>query len=331
MNDRKGFAQSIETSYMGMRLSGPVIASSSPLTASADSVAELAAAGAGAVVLKSVFEEQIAGQAASLEKYSDYPEAQQYLNRYMEGDYVNGYINLVKELKKRVNIPVIGSINCHTSGRWVEYAAALEDAGADAIELNIFLQPVSPEQSGAEIESAYLDIAAAVTESVTAIPVAVKLAPHFTNPLNVITSLRDRGVKGVVLFNRMFEPQIQIDTMQLTAGDPLSAPAELRASLRTVALCSAKVEGVDISVSTGVHDHADAIRSLLAGATTVQVCTALYKNGIGYISDINAGIADWMNGHGYRSIEDFRARMNAHAAKDGGMYYRTQYMRYFPE
>lgn len=331
MNDRKGFAQSIETSYMGMRLSGPVIASSSPLTASADSVAELAAAGAGAVVLKSVFEEQIAGQAASLEKYSDYPEAQQYLSRYMEGDYVTGYINLIRELKMRVDIPIIGSINCYTAGRWAEYAATLEKAGADAIELNIFLQPVSPERSGAEIESDYIDIAAAVTESVSAIPVAVKLAPHFTNPLNVIASLRDRGVRGVVLFNRMFEPQIRIDTMQLAAGEPFSTSAELRTSLRTVALCSAKVERVDISVSTGVHDYADAIRSLLAGATTVQVCTALYKNGIGYISDINAGIADWMNGHGYRSIEDFRARMNARAAKDGEMYYRTQYMRYFPE
>ena len=134
-----------------------------------------------------------------------------------------------------------------------------------------------------------------------------------------------------MLFNRMFEPQIRIDAMQLAAGEPFSTSDELRTSLRTVALCSAKVERVDVSVSTGVHDHADAIRSLLAGATTVQVCTALYKNGIGYISDINAGIADWMNGHGYRSIEDFRARMNARAAKDGEMYYRTQYMRFFPE
>ena len=315
---------------MGLRLPSPVIASSSPFTSSADSVAELAAAGAGAVVLKSIFEEQIMGQAASLEKYSDYPEAQQYLSRYMEGDYVGGYINLIEELKTRVNIPIIGSINCHTSGRWVEYAAALENAGADAIELNIFLQPVSPAQSSAEIEAAYLDIAAAVTEQVKAIPVIVKLAPHFTNPLNVISSLRNRGVRGVTLFNRMFEPQIEPETMELTAGDPLSSVSELRASLRTVALCSASVEGVDISVSTGVHDAADAIRCLLAGATTVQVCTALYKNGIAYVSAINEGITKWMDRHGYGSIDDFRASMNSRAAKDNIMYYRTQYMRYFP-
>lgn len=321
----------IQTSYMGLLLPSPVIASSSPFTSTVDSITELAASGAGAVVLKSIFEEQIAGHAASLEKYSDYPEAGQYLSRYMEGDYVGRYINLVKRLKTRVNIPIIGSINCYSPGRWVEYAAALENAGADAIELNIFLQPVSPNRSGSELESRYLDIASAVTESVKAIPVSVKLAPHFTNPLNMVASLRNRGIKGVTMFNRMFEPQIQTDTLQLTSSDPLSSPSELRTSLRTAALCSAFVEDVDISVSTGVHDHTDAIRCLLAGANTVQVCTALYKNGIGYISRMNDGITAWMNEHCFLTIDDFRASLNARDAKESEMYYRTQYMRYFPE
>ena len=321
---------SIKTSYMGIEFSSPIIASSSPFTASADSIKELAASGAGAVVLKSIFEEQILGQAATMMQYSDSPEANEYLQRYMEGDYLNDYLNLIKRVKSETSLPVIASINCHSLDSWTDYAGNIEQVGADALELNIFLQPTSAVTTAAEIEDGYMDIAASVVEAVTRIPVSVKLAPHFTNTLNVIAGLRNRGIKGVTLFNRMFEPEIDTQELKLVAGQALSSQTELRTSLRTTALCSDQIEGMDISVSTGVHDADDAIRCLLAGASTVQVCTALYKHGIGYLRDMNENIENWMRNHGFDSIGDFRGKMNSATAKDKQMYYRTQYMRYFP-
>lgn len=311
-------------------MASPVIAGSSPFTATAESVAQLAAAGAGAVVLKSIFEEQIAGEAASLQKYSDYPESDQYLRRYMEGDYVNRYTELIKELKSRLDIPVIASINCHTKGSWTQYARTIEQAGADALELNIFQQPVSAAQRGADMERHYLDIAAAVTEATEKIPISVKLAPYFTNPLSMAASLRDRGIKGVTLFNRMFTPRIDIHKEELAASEPLSCGPELHHTLRTVALCDATVHGIDISVSTGAHDADAIIQSLLAGAACVQICTALFLHGPSYITTMNREIENWMQTHRYQSVESFRGKMNASKITDSGMYYRTQYMRYFP-
>lgn len=321
--------KNIETSYLGLRLKSPLIAASSPFTSKAERIVELERAGVGAVVLKSIFEEQIAGEAASLERYSDYPEASEYLSRYIGGDYVRGFAEMLVELKGRVSIPVIASINCATDGAWVDYARTVEEAGADAIELNIFIQPHSAAVTGGEVEDIYLRIVEDVAGRVS-VPVSVKLAYRFTNVFNVASELYNRGAKGFVLFNRLFEPDIDIDRMELVAGAPLSEASELRNSIRSIAFASSLMPQVDFAVSTGVHTGGDVVKCLLAGASAVQICTALYNGGMQVVGEMNSRVAGWMDEHGYDTVDQFRGLMNARLAPDSDAYGRVQYMRFFP-
>lgn len=321
--------KNIETSYLGLRLKSPVIAASSPFTSKAERIVELERAGVGAVVLKSIFEEQITGEAASLERYSDYPEAAEYLSRYIGGDYVRGFADMVAELKRNVEIPVIASLNCASDGAWIDYAKTVEQAGADALELNIFIQPHSTEVSGAEIEEIYFRIVGDVAGRIE-IPVSVKLAYRFTNVFNVASELYNRGAKGFVLFNRMFEPDIDIDRMEVVAAAPLSEASELRNSIRSIAFASSLMPQADFAVSTGVHNGDDVVKCLLAGANAVQICTALYNGGMKVIGEMNSRVAAWMEDHGYDTVDQFRGLMNARLAPDRDAYGRVQYMRFFP-
>lgn len=320
----------ISTTYLGLALRSPVIASSMPLTSRVDSILELEEAGVGAVVLKSIFEEQIAGEAASFADVSDYPEAADYLRRYVGEDYVRGFTGMIRELKRRTAVPVIASINCVTDGAWADYARRVEDAGADAMELNIYIQPRTAEFTAPEIERIYGSIVAGVSERVT-IPVSVKLTPRFTNVINVAATLRSRGAKGAVMFNRLYESDIDVETMEIVGADPLSSRSELRGTIRTVALTSTAVPGLDISVSTGVHTGDDVIKCLLAGAAAVHVCTAVYKSGMGVVGEMNRRVAEWMEAHGYDSVGDFRGAMNSTLAPDSDRYYRVQYIPRFGE
>lgn len=321
--------KNLETTYLGLKLKSPVIAASSPFTSKAERVVELEKAGVGAVVLKSIFEEQIAGEAASLERYSDYPEAADYLSRYVGADYVGGFISMIKELKGRVSIPVIASINCVSDGAWIDYAKAIEQAGADAIELNIFIQPHTADLAGAEVEAVYGRIVEDVVKKVS-VPVSVKLAYRFTNVFNVASELYNRGAQGFVLFNRLFEPDIDVDRMEVVAASSLSAEGELRNSIRSVAFASSLMPQVDFSVSTGVHSGDDVVKCLLAGAKTVQVCTALYNDGLKVVGEMNGRVAAWMEDHGYETVDQFRGLMNARLAPNSDAYGRVQYMRFFP-
>lgn len=320
----------LESKYLGLTLKSPVIVSSSPLTATADHVERLEEHGTGAVVLKSVFEEQIGGESAFLERFNDYPEAADYLSRYVGDDYVRTHLDLIRETKSRVSIPVIASINCMRKGSWIEYAKKMQDAGADAIELNIYVLPSRADETSASIEARYYETVAAVAENIS-IPISVKLSSRFTNIINVVRELYFRGAKGVVMFNRYFEPDIDIKTMRLTSSDPLSSPKELRNSLRTVALCSALVPQMDISVSTGIHNEEDVVKAILAGAKTVQVCSALYENGLDFIHRANDFTLNWMIANGFGSIEDFCGRLNSQSGPDPQAYERAQFMKFFPD
>ncbi len=321
--------KNLETTYLGLKLKSPVIASSSPFTAKADRIAQLERAGVGAVVLKSIFEEQIAGEAAALERYSDYPEAAAYLSRYLGGDYIKSFSDMIKELKRTVSIPIIASINCTSDGAWVDYAKTLEQAGADAIELNIFIQPRTQALTAAKIEEIYADIVSDVASKVR-MPVSVKLSNRFTNVFNVAEELYNRGAKGFVLFNRMFEPDIDVDRMAVVGADALSENSELRNSLRSIAFASSILPQADFAVSTGVHTGDDVLKCLLAGAKAVEICTAIYNDGMEVIGKMNSRVAAWMEERDYTTIDQFRGVMNAKLAPNSDVYGRVQYMRFFP-
>jgi dihydroorotate dehydrogenase (fumarate) len=321
--------KNLETTYLGLKLTSPVIAASSPFTSNVERIEKLADAGIGAVVLKSIFEEQIAGETASMERYSDYPEAADYLSRYVGADYIGGFINMIEEAKKQVSIPIIASINCISDGAWIDYAQTIEQAGADAVELNIFIQPHTTDLTGADVEALYGRIVENVVSRVS-IPVSVKLASRFTNVFNVATALYDRGARGFVLFNRLFEPDIDIDQMEVVASSALSATSELRGSIRSVEFGAALMPQVDFAVSTGVLTGDDVVKCLLAGARATQICTALYNGGSQVVGEMNSRIATWMEKHGYDTIEQFRGLMNARLATNSDAYGRVQYMRFFP-
>lgn len=230
---------------------------------------------------------------------------------------------------RTTGVPVIASINCIVASEgWGDYAAAMERAGASALELNVFLQPTDRHLTALEIEREYAATVRRVAEAVS-IPVSVKLPMRLTNVLSVADSLLARGARGVVLFNRFFEPDIDIERMEFVPDTPYSTPSELRNVLRTAALCSAAVPQLDIAVSTGVHDGPAAVKALLCGARVVQVCSAIHEQGYGVIGTIGRFVDAWAARHGFDTLEEFRGRMEFGRAGDA-VYQRVQYMKYFP-
>lgn len=318
----------MKATYLGLELSSPVVVGSSPYTATRQNVERCAAAGAGAVVLKSIFEEQIHHQAASLDQMDGYGDAGEYLERYLGDAYKNEQLALVKEAAG-AGIPVIGSINCVGSGdAWVDYATSMQQAGASALELNLFLLPTDRRASAQEIEQHYADVVRKVASAVT-VPVSVKLPMRLTNLLSVGDALLARGARGVVLYNRFFEPDIDIEQMSFVPSDPFSQPGELRNVLRSAALCSHLLPQLNVAVSTGVHDGAAAVKALLCGASVVQICSAIHYHGYEVIGQINRFVDEWAARQGFDSLEDFRGRMD-YGSSEGDFYQRVQYMKYFP-
>ena len=318
----------MKAKYLGLELSSPVIVSSSPYTSAVQHVEQCARQGAGAVVLKSIFEEQILREAASLERMQGYGDAGEYLERYLGDAYKNEFLQLVQGAAA-TGVPVIASINCVGAGdAWVEYARSMQQAGAAALELNIFLLPTDRHASAQQLEQAYADIVRKVAAEVT-IPVSVKLPMRLTNVLAVGDALLARGARGVVLFNRFFEPDIDIEKMSFVAGDPFSQPSELRNVLRSTALCAHALPQLDVAVSTGVHDGEAAVKALLCGAAAVQVCTAIHLHGYEAIGTISRFVDEWAARHGFDTLDAFRGRMD-YGSAEGDVYQRVQYMKYFP-
>lgn len=318
----------MKATYLGLDLSSPVVVGSSPYTATLQHIERCVAAGAGAVVLKSIFEEQIYRQAASLDKMEGYGDAGEYLERYLGDAYKGELLALVKGAAA-LGVPVIGSINCVGAGdAWVDYAVSMQQAGASALELNIFQLPTDRHASAAEVEQHYADVVRMVAAAVT-IPVSVKLPMRLTNVLSVGDALLARGARGLVLYNRFFEPDIDIERMSFVAGNPFSQPGELRNVLRGTALCSHALPQLDVAVSTGVHDGAAAVKALLCGASAVEVCSAIHLHGYEVIGQIDRFIDEWAARHGFDSLEAFRGRLD-YGSSEGDFYQRVQYMKYFP-
>ncbi len=318
----------LSTKYMELNLRNPIIVASCSLTKTLDGVRHCADAGAGAVVLKSLFEEQIDAEVKEIEEYSLpnwRPEAFDYVRGMGMELGPREYLKLVEESKKAVDIPVIASLNCISQKWWVQYARQIVSAGADALELNISLMPSDPERTGKEIEDQYFKIFKEVKTHIT-IPIAVKLGPYFTSMARIANELSRCGASALVLFNRFYQLNIDIEKLELSPGYNFSSPEDMGLSLRWIALLAGRVS-CDLAASTGIHDSNGVIKQLLAGATVVQLCSTLYLNGIKHIDTILKETEAWMKNKGFESIDEFRGKMSQMQSEYPESYERIQYIK----
>ena len=321
----------MNTKYMGLNLKNPVVVASSGLTNSVDRIKELEEAGAAAVVLKSIFEEQINSEVSHLmnkDPQNLYPEAEDYIWNYTRNNSITKQLSLVTEAKKATGIPVIGSINCISSAEWVSFAKDFENAGADALELNVFVVPTDRNTTAEDIERIYLDIVSQVRR-VVKIPIAVKIGIYFTNLVALTNRLMGAGANAVVLFNRFYEPDINIEKLELTASEVFSSPGDMRRTLRWTGLLSSALPTLEIAASTGIHDGEAVIKQLLAGARVTQVCSTVYINGAQQIATILSDLQSFMRKWNFKTIDDFRGRLSYAKIPDPQMYERSQFMKYF--
>lgn len=317
----------LKTTFAGLTLRNPVIISSSSLTNSAEKNKKLELAGAGAIVLKSVFEEQIMMEAHHMATYGS-PEGDDYLSTYVRSHALNEYISLIEESKKLCNIPIIASINCFSHAEWTDFARTVEVAGADALEINILSLQTERDYQCGSFEQKHIDIVSNLKKQVS-IPIIVKLGSNFTNPIALINQLYANGANAVVLFNRFYQPDINIDTMTYTAGDIFSSPADLANGLRWTAIASAQVPQIDYAISGGVHDGKAIVKAILAGASAVEICSVLYQRGDGVIADMTQELSKWMDRQGYETLSEFKSSMNALSTGASNPFERTQFMKYF--
>lgn len=322
----------LSVSYLGLQIKSPVVVGSSGLTASVANLKKIENSGAGAVVLKSIFEEEIYNEYRNIlekEKGQEFPDIRflDYYDYKIKEDNIKKYLALIKEAKKELKIPVIASINCVSSWEWSFFAKQVEEAGADAIEVNLFILPSDFTKNCTVIEETYLKILTKIKEAVT-IPVAAKLSYYFADLASFVKRVSESGVDGVVLFNRFFHPDFDIDNFKIIPSNVLSRSSDMAISLRWMSILSGRM-GCDLIASTGVHDGASVIKEILAGADTVQVVSALYKNGIESISDMLQEVKAWMEKHGFESLDDFRGKMSQVNSPNPAEYERVQFMKYF--
>ena len=321
----------LSTEYLGLKLANPIIPSASPLSRTLDSIKRLQDAGAAAVVMYSLFEEQIEHEAGELKHYLQYgtesfPEALTYFPE--RGDYNLGpeeYVDLLHKAKTSLKIPVIGSLNGISSGGWVRYAKKIEQAGADALELNIYYIPTDPRLPGADVEDRYLDVLKAVKETVK-IPVAVKLIPFFSSLANLAHRLDSAGANGLVLFNRFYQPDINLETLEVEPNVILSTAHAMRLPLRWVAILHGRVKA-SLAATSGIHTGLDVLKMLMAGADVTMVCSSLLKHGPGRIGEILNGMKEWMTEHEYASVKQMKGSMSQKSIADPAAFERAQYMK----
>ena len=318
----------LSTQYMGLSLRNPLIVSSSGITQSVDGVVRCAEAGAGAVVLKSVFEESIRAEAQNVIDNSvfpsGYPEGREYVERYSQEDAFASYLKLIRDAKRAVSIPVIGSVHCVSASGWTEYANRLQEVGADALELNIFVLPIDPKRDPRSYEQFYFEVADAVRRQVS-IPVALKIGSYFSGLARTAVELSKR-VSALVLFNRFFRFDIDPEGMRVIPAGPFSDPAEAVIPLRWISILSGQVK-CDLAATTGIHDGAGVVKQLLAGATAVQICSALYRQSeIGYLATVLDEVTNWMKRHQFQRVSDFRGKLSQMNSKDPAAYERVQFL-----
>jgi dihydroorotate dehydrogenase (fumarate) len=324
----------LKTNYMGIELSNPIVASSSGITGSVEGVQRCVDAGAGAVVLKSMFEELILAQSEGIEEdisSFEHPEALEYVRAEI-GMRLGPlpYLEFIEEVRKKVAVPVIASVNCVTPQWWVPYARRIESAGASGLELNISHFPkCSVEEDSKEIEKRYIEIVQKVSESVS-IPVAVKLGFYFTSLWNVIEDVVGAGAKALVLFNRYYAVDVDLDTKSIVPAVKLSSPAEILLPLRWIGLAAGKLD-CDVAASTGIHDSDAVIKALLMGTTIVQVCSALYRNGPEYLGELREGLSSWLDEGGFNTVSDIRGLALENTKDEGALLNRLQYVKALEE
>jgi dihydroorotate dehydrogenase (fumarate) len=322
----------LETKYLGLQLKNPLIMGASPLGDSLERVQALEEAGAAAIVLRSLFEEQI-----EMEERAFHHHVESHSGGFAEaaGGYLppftdfaldtDHYLEHLRNLKKRLEIPVIGSLNGVTPGGWESYARRIEEAGADALELNLYDLPADPTQDSLAVESRYIQIVKDL-RSLIKIPLAVKLSPFYSSLPNFVMRLSQAGADGVVLFNRLYQPDIDIKTLQVKTALTLSDSSELALRLRWVAILEPHFQG-SISVSGGVHTTADAIKALMTGATTLQMVSAIIRNGPSHFKKLEQEIRNWLDENEYESLDQLRGSMSLRTCPDPAAFGRSNYMR----
>jgi dihydroorotate dehydrogenase (fumarate) len=319
----------LTTTYMGLTLHNPLIAASSSLTKTVEGVREFEEAGAGAVVLKSLFEEQVRidmRESTEAMQESIIPEAIAYLQSDVASRFgTTHYLQLIDGCKKSVKIPVIASLNASSAGTWTKFASQVEAAGADAIELNIYVMPMDPSRASQDIEQTYIDILESVLEQVK-IPVAVKIGPYFSNISRMVLELDRHGAASIVMFNRFFQPDMGIEKMQNRMKITLSEPHEMQLPLRWIALLSDDTK-CDLCASTGVHEYRAALKQILAGANAVQLCSTLYRNKRTYIGQVASEMNAWMDEKGLESIKAIRGNLNEAKNPNPEQLARSQYIK----
>jgi dihydroorotate dehydrogenase (fumarate) len=321
----------LTTTYLGLKLRTPLVAAASPLSEEVDSIKQLEDAGTAAVVLYSLFEEQIRHDAVELAQHLDHgtfstPEALTYFpepEQFRLGP--DDYLKHIAKAKETVDIPIIASLNGSSVGGWIEYAKAIQQAGADALELNIYYIPTDMNLSSAQVEQNYLDILDAVKASVR-IPVAVKLSPFFTNFANMAKRLDQHGANGLVLFNRFYQPDIDLENLEIRPNILLSTPMAMRVPLRWIAMLYGRIRP-SLAATSGIHRASDVLKTLMAGADVSMLCSALIRHGVRQVGVIERDLVAWMEEHEYQSVTQLKGSLSQKNCADPSAFERAQYMK----
>jgi dihydroorotate dehydrogenase (fumarate) len=320
----------LRTRYLGLELAHPIVASASPLTGSIDSLKRLQDAGISAVVLKSLFEEQIEHDEMSASNLMDYgaelsPEAQGFFPEMKYSTGPDSYLQLISEAKRALRVPVIASLNGHTPGGWTRIARQFQEAGADAIELNVYFLAASVEDTSAAVENRYVELVESVTRQVS-IPVAVKVAPYFSAMANMAARLTRAGARGLVLFNRFLQPDILLEELEVAPHLVLSTSDELRLSLRWIAILRGRVDA-SLAATGGAHTPEDVLKLLLAGADCVMLASSLLTRGPSHVGALVKGIEAWMSEREYTSVAQMKGSLSQQSCPDPDAFERANYMK----
>ncbi|MCX6362491.1 MAG: dihydroorotate dehydrogenase-like protein [Armatimonadetes bacterium] len=321
----------LRTNYLGLDLAHPIMPSASPLSKGLDRIKRLEDAGAPAITVYSLFEEQIDQESHQLDHFLEFgtdsfAEALSYfpdLGSYNVGP--DEYLNLIRDAKKNTSIPIIGSLNGVSDGGWTRYAKLIQDAGADALELNVYYIPTDPKLTSADVESLYIDVVKAVRAEVS-IPLAVKLGPYFSSPANVLNRIVEAGADGIVLFNRFYQPDFDLEALEVVPRVVLSTSDDLRLPLRWTAILSGRIQA-DIALTSGVHCHEDVIKALMAGASVVQVAAELMHNGPSRIKELLAALTAWLEEREYTSVKQMIGSMSQKSVREPAAFERANYMK----
>ncbi len=323
----------LATKYLGMTLKNPVIAGASGFTGNIKTIQKLEQAGVGAVVIKSLFEEQIQYEInASVEKGGmvyGYTDIDDYVGFYEKKHNIAQYMNLIKEAKNKTKIPVIASINCVSDTNWQEFAGKVSESGADALQLNMFILPFDLKQTGSDLEDAYVQTVRAVKKEVN-IPLSIKIGYHFSNIFQMVSRLADAGADGFVLFNRFFSPDLDIDTMEYTSTRFFSDPAENSMPLRWIGQLFGRIDA-SIASSTGVHSGEDLIKMILVGADASEIVSTLYRNKPAVIGEMLDTLQKWMEAHHFTAIDAFKGIRSQKDSTNPEVFNRMQYMKHYGE